>query len=150
MSYLFRDYEFDYGSHFYRGPRFDPEQFVFLEEAKEFVQLLQAMKRHPIKPSAEIFRIQLESDIAAFNNLGAQERNIDAEILKKVPESSKLVSDFEACDDEASDTSQCPTWQAWGEWSECTGCGRTFELRARTGCLVNGGNVELTWCQAEP
>jgi len=111
--------------------------------------MLQEMKSHPIVPSAEIFRAELEADILAFENLAVEEGEIDAEILDKLPEDSELAAAFEACEEEASNLAHCPAWQEWGEWSECTGCGKTFEVRTRTGCVVNGENTDLKICQAE-
>ena len=114
----FRDYDLDYDSK-KKVVKYESDKFIFVEEAKEFVRLLQAMKSHPIKPSAEIFRVELESDIAEFSNLIATEDNIDAEILQMVPKKSKVVveSMFEECESNAA--SDCPSWEDWGEWSEC-------------------------------
>ena len=58
--------------------------------------MLQEMKSHPVQPSSEIFRHQLQNDILSFDALLNEETKIDDDILRMVPENEKLIHDYQA------------------------------------------------------
>lgn len=48
--------------------------------------------------------------------------------------SNELMEKFEKCEENSVDTSQCPYWNSWTQWSECPEeCGK-IKKRERT-CL---------------
>merc|ERR1711962_502441 len=54
---------------------------------------------------------------------------------------------YAKCEEEKIDTSMCPEWKAWGEWTNCGKCGQQSKKRFRQGCIANGTMVDVQMCE---
>ena len=68
--------------------------------------MLEIMKNHPIVPSAKLFRVELDNDIADFRSLLAEEAKIDEETAKQSSQGSRLIVALRECENSKMDTSK--------------------------------------------
>ena len=80
------------------------DEFAFVNEARLFLTYLSQMKKHPIKPSAKIFRIELNRDIKRFEDLLAREQMIDDEQIDNSSQAQKLLEAYAKCEERAIDS----------------------------------------------
>ena len=58
------------------------------------------------------------------------------EITEQAKEPEKLRLKFEKCENKTIDTSACPYWGDWTEWTSCENkCGSVSITRRRQGCF---------------
>merc|ERR1712135_66510 len=68
------------------------DKFAFIEEAKLFAKMLQEMKRHPIKPAAQIFSSELSKDIKNFESFDTKIQQLEEQLENKQnEEEQKLI-----------------------------------------------------------
>merc|ERR1712135_51043 len=65
------------------------DKFAFIEEAKLFAKMLQEMKRHPIKPTAQIFSSELSKDIKNFESFDTKIQQLEEQLENKQNEEEK-------------------------------------------------------------
>ena len=108
------------------------------------------MRSHPIQPSAQIFKFELDTDIENYEALLMREEEIDNKTASLAVNSSEIVQANIACEEQAIDDEDCPHFLEWGEWTECAGCGETaLRGRVRLGCVANGTDVDLSVCELD-
>ena len=101
----------------------DDDKSVFIEEAKLFYNILLEMKKHPIEPSAQIFKIELNNDIDRFNKVLTREKEIDEKQAEISNQGPRLTAAYTECENEEIDLSNCPVWLKWSDWTQCGKCG---------------------------
>jgi predicted GTPase len=127
---------------------------VFIEEAKEFWRILQDMKTHPVIPSAQIMKVELEQDAADYQALLDKAGELNEKIEKASNAGPELTEKLANCDNSTAlktAIANCPKWKPWGAWSDICEqpdmCGLQFKKRLRTGCEANGVDIEIGACE---
>ena len=123
---------------------------MFVEEAKQFVENLRRMSSNPIVPSAVLFQRECEEDIDAFDALLLREEELDRQVAQLAMNSTEVEQAQTRCEQQNIDDSDCPTYGAWGEWTECAGCGEgASRARVRSSCHANGTEVDMSVCELD-
>jgi len=122
-------------------------EMAFVHEAKEFHKFLMSCKNRPIIPASDVFKRILEKDDNDYQKIIRQVRENEQNAAEKATDSVKLLQDMLKCEDKA-DTSSCPEWTGWAEWSQCS-CGKDIQIRKRNRCSVNSSDVDLDICKAD-
>lgn len=123
-------------------------EYSFISEARGLVRILQETKNRPIKPSSEIFKVILKKDDSDWNSILENIKINEKEAAEKAVNSADIYKEIVKCDQKM-DTSKCPQWRPWGQWSSCLMCGQSMQSRKRTGCQVGSRDVDTVECETD-